>query len=249
MDKTQTAGVEGKATKRITVRSILTVTGNAMADVLHVHTYLILTAGFQLQFHQRIIAVGSQHLITGKGILAVFLIIGRINVESCIFFEIRCHLSFRRFWFALDHGHIAPIEHHIVPRTLHFFLYALTLGKHHQSRSVTIETMQYKNAIGRIVLAHIIAKYMVGRIGFYTVGRNGQQTITFIDNYKEVVFINNTETRVAKLFITPRIINGYLIARMQRGIELCNGSIVYGYLSMGQIGLDRRLATVVKRFQ
>ena len=232
--------MEGETPERIALGAIFAVAGNAVTQVGHVHTNLVFAAGGQLQFDERIAAVGGQDFITGQGILAVFLVVGRIDLECGILFEIGGHLPFDGCKLALDDGDIAAVEHHIVPRTLHFLLYTLTLGKHHQSRGIPVETMQNKDAVGGIVLTHIVAEYVIGGVGLDPVGRDRQKPIALVYDDEEFVFIDNAQTGVTELLVTPCVIDGKLIADMQRGIELGRRGMVHGYLAMRQIGFSSR---------
>ena len=231
------------------MRTVFAISDNTVTEIVHVNPYLIFTSRLQIEFYQRKTAVTSQYLITSNRQLPLIGIIGRINLESRIFGQIRTNHSLGLLHHALDYCHIFTFQYDIVPIMLQLFLYSFAFSKHHQTRSIPIETMHDEQLVLRVLGFHIIAEYTICCSGLYTFCRHRKQSIPLIYDNDILIFINHLQTIVFKHTETSLKINFQFVPNMQHRVELGNRHIIDSDLPVRQIRFDRRAAFVPKQSQ
>ena len=101
-------------------------------------------------------------------------------------------------WNALNYGEVLTFEHHIVPVMLQSLLRLHVLGKHHQSRCIPVKAVHDENLIAWIAPLNILAQYGVSGAFLDVVGADREQSVAFVDHKDVVIFIYQTQTRIAE---------------------------------------------------
>ena len=73
--------MQRKAVYRAGLGAVFAVAHNGVAQVLHVHAYLVFATGVEFHLHQCHAAAATNHLIVGDGELALVGIVGGIYLK------------------------------------------------------------------------------------------------------------------------------------------------------------------------
>lgn len=112
------AGMERKTVDRGGTGTIAAVAGYGMAEIVHVHAYLVLAASLQFHLHKGVAIGAFERLIVCNGKFPLLGIVGGVYDILRVFGEVAAHFAGGGIEFALNHAYILATAHHIVPVVL-----------------------------------------------------------------------------------------------------------------------------------
>ena len=108
------------------------------------------------------------------------------------------------------------------------------LGKHHQSGSVSVQTMYNVHSVLTSGTLHIFIKYGIGCALFLTFRIDGQKSLHLFDHNDICVFVHNFQQSVIKFFPSFIFADLNFHSRFQRKVELRGYYIIYQYHSFAE---------------
>ncbi len=212
--------------------SVFAIACYGMAEIFHVHAYLVFAACVKLDLKHGITRTTLDDLIAGHCKLTFRRIIGGIDLKLLVFGKITAYHSLILLYLPLDHGDVLAAYHHIIPVVLHDLLGLRIFGKHHKSRSITVKTMHDKELVARILPLYIVTHYRIGRAILDFVGSHREQPVAFFNHHDVIVLVDELYTAVTEHLESSRKIYLDTIIRLKLGVKLSHRHAVDSYLTV-----------------
>ncbi len=194
MDEGDAAGMEADSADGVGLCAVLEVADHGMADVLHVHTDLVLSACLQTKLNQRTVVGALKGAEVGDGESAALGLDGRgVGHEALVVVEPRADGAAVALHAALDDGLVAAVEDEVLPVVDERFLHIAPLGKEHQSRGVAVETVDGVRGDGTLSAAQVFVEDALDGV-FAAIERCiGEDARGLIDDQQEGIFIDDAD--------------------------------------------------------
>ena len=237
MDEAEPVGVQADTSRRIGRGPVLLVARDGGLHPLHMGADLVLLAGAQREFHQRVRLAFAQHRIGGDGLFA-FARAGGPHLAVAVLAQQRVDHAGGPGQVPLDDGHVAAVIDQILPVALELFLHGLAFGVENQSRGLAVEPVDNEEAGRGMLLLDVLAEDEEGRAAALLVGADREETVPFVGHDEVIVLPDNAQQRVAQRAGRHAVQDGDRVAGLQGGIVAGGAAAVDGDASVGQERLD-----------
>ena len=174
--------------KGIVLRTIFFISGNRMAQLLHVHADLVFSAGFEFNLQQGELFVALQYFVMGYGLVALSGNFGGVHDQHLVLLQKGSYGSLVIFDNSLNNSNVGTSDYGFLPLFLHDLLYFLTFCEHHHTRSVAVEPMNHENAVGRIFFFDMGAEDGIGGQQFLLGSSDGEHSCLLVDDHQIGIF-------------------------------------------------------------
>lgn len=222
MDDGEGCGVKGDAVDGAGMAAILAVSAHGVAQVVHVHTDLVLAASLYLQFYHGEAASLLDDAVACYGEPPEFLVVGGIHLKGVgVLGEETFDGAFFLLHFAFNNGNVASVDDHVVPVADELVACLLGACEEHKSRGVAVEAV-HDIHVGLVAKsARIFLHYIIYGIVAGFAGGCGEHAIAFIDYDDVVVLIHELDAWVAEDLEGAVEVYPQLVASSDWQVKLC----------------------------
>ena len=236
MGEAQHIGMQTEAVQRVVAIAIFDVAADRMTHIGRMYTYLVLTSGFKLVFHKRVLGSAVENMIVGHSIFASVVYWRRVGDISLVVLQPIGYGAVVILHLATCHSYVAAVVDYLVPVVLKNLFGINILGVNHQSGCVAVETMHHVGTtllmrLGKIVVEHRL--HVQRRVS----GCHGQNAYVLFYYDNPAVFVDNLDKLVLEIALTFVAANADGVAGIKRCVELCYNLAVDSYAMSLQYGL------------
>ena len=219
--------MQAKTAAWVITVSVLDVATDRMAHICCMYTNLVLSTRLQLIFYQGMLGSALQCMKVGYCIFAAIVCFAGISNICLVVLQPVGNGSLVFLHLSGNQGNVSAVVYVVVPVILQRKLGLLVLGVNHQSRSVTVKTVNYVSLTVLAGLVEVIIQY-----GLYVERRmSGSHTedAHVLFNHDDVaVFINNLDvSALENLLVLLGLAYAHLHARFQSIVELGDGLAIH----------------------
>ncbi len=194
--------------------AVLDVAANGMTYVGGVHTYLVLPARFEFEFHQGVLRGAVEHVVVGYGILASVVHWRRVGDVGFVVLEPVFYRSALFFHLATHHGNVSAVVHYVVPVVLQSLLCLHVLGVDHQSAGVAVKPVHHVGAALLVRLGEVVVQHRLD-VQRGVACRHRQYADVLLDNHYPLVFIHNLHVAALQgILVAFALAHGHIHARL-----------------------------------
>jgi len=230
--------MQSYAADRIDSRAVFLVTDDAMTQLFHVNTNLVLSSCFQVHFQQRVVFVALDGSIVRDCLASVVGILTRIDNQGFAFLQVRSDGAFRFFHRSFNDCDIGSFRYSRMPGILQYSFDVFSFSENHQSRGISVEAMHNEYFVCWVLFFDVSAQKAISGFRSFLLGRNRQHACMFVDDDEIVVLKDNADAAVLFFFrdLAPSHLD-FLLGR-QRVVVLSDRLTIDSNLFVSQEVLD-----------